>query len=433
MSNYSKPRLDANELRRQADGRWLSILQYVCPGIFDQAIQKLGMHVTCPFHGGADDFRFVKTGSKGRSNTADTGVAMCTCGVFGDGFALIMRAKGMPFYEALEEVDEYLNGSSLHRAQAPLVKMVRPATTEESEQDAEKVRAKNGKLWASGKEISLKTYYLSRGITAAALEGIKDIRQVSSLPYFQKSGVSGKLERVGNFPAYLVMMRGPDNEPVALHRTWLSRDCKGKAPVTKAKKLTETTGAAGAAMQLHDATNCEVLGLSEGVETALSARSLADLGYWPDLSILPVWPCYSERNIRNFQVPPNLLSTLKRIVIFSDHDKNGIGFTASMEFKARAAIDYPQLQVDIKVPPKVGDDWNDELVSCLKAVDTMSHDSAVRAHSAIASAIAFITKSFRDHPKLVVPLRWIFPVENDWNAELVRCYSVANRIKNSLK
>lgn len=431
MSNYDKPRLTATDLRPQAAGRWLDILQYVCPGMFDHAIRKLGTHVTCPFHGGTEDFRFIKVAKNGKGNTAETGVAMCSCGVYGDGFAVIQKATGMKFYEVLQEVDEYLNGKSGSRAPAPLVKPVRVEPVDDGK-EAAKIVAKNAKMWASTKELSLSItpYYLERGIIPEALEGLQDVRTVDSLVYMSKEG--DQLKRVGNFPAILAQMRAPTNEQVCIHRTWLSRDRKGKAPVSKAKKLTETTGAAGAAIRLHDAVGCEVLGLSEGIETGLSARSLAILGYWPELTKLPVWACYAERNIRNFEVPAELLPTLKKIVIFADHDKNGIGLSAALAFLARAAIDYPQVVVEIKVPPLVGDDWNDELVRCLKAVDTMAAAALERSCTAITAACQYIARSVVSHPDLILLLPLLHPDPEDWNTELVRCLSAVERIKTAI-
>jgi putative DNA primase/helicase len=439
MSNHPDvPRLEADDLRRQAAGRWLEIFQYTCPGMFDHAIAKLGTHVTCPFHGGAEDFRFVKKSQKG--TTAETGVAMCTCGIFTDGFAVIRQARGLKFHEVLEEVNEYLNGGRSASALVPRAQPVAPKAQKEDPTEKAQIEAKNAKLWGTGKEMvfSITPYYLSRGITPEALVGLKDVRVADSVPYFNSETITvdgrkkDKLVRVGNFPTILAMMRSKLNEPVAIHRTWLSRDRKSKAPVVKAKKLTETTGAAGAAIQLHDALGSKVLGLSEGIETALAARSLTGLGYWPELSMMPVWACYAERNIRNFVIPDELLATLEKIVVFADHDKNGIGLTAACEFLAHTAINYPQLVVEIKVPPKVGDDWNDELVHCQKQVNDMWSAAADRAQDAIAAARAFLSRSAQDHPKQVLLVRGNPRAEQNWNVTLVEQLRYVTQVKAAL-
>lgn len=433
-------RLEADDVRRDAAGRWLEILTYICPGMFDQAIKKLGQHVTCPFHGGAEDFRFVKVGKKGRGNTADCGVAMCTCGFYADGFKVIERATGMRFGDILVEVDEYLNGPAHLRAPVKKAKPVIQNVPKEDPEKNAKIKAKNAKLWDGGKVFSQDTtpYYLQRGISPEALAGLQDVRVSDSVPYFVPEIVKidgrdvEKMKRVGNFPMIQALMRCKSSDPVAIHRTWLSRDRKGKAPVPKAKKLTETTGAAGAAIRLHDASDATVLGLSEGIETALSARTLSYMGYWPELEMIPVWACYSERNIRNFEVPIELLATLKKIIIFSDHDKNGIGFAAALAFQARAAFDYPHLDVEIRIPPSIGDDWNDELVRCLKAVDRTTEQASIRAQEAITAARTFVANAVADPQKLVYLVKG-YPSGLLWNEELVRCLAAVDLVKYAVK
>lgn len=368
-------------VRRAAEGRWLDIFSAICPGMFTEAMDNLGKHVTCPFHGGANDFRFLKRGVKGRGNTRDTGVAMCTCGRFPDGFAVLQRATGARFYDLVKDVDEVLHGPAGSRHLVSKALPVAAPRVQEAPdpEELKKISTANGKLWDRATPLSLDVtpYYLARGISREALEGLQNVRQLGSLPYFveEETIVNGRREleskRVGNYPAILCQMLSQAGEQVALHRTWLSRNQKDKANAEwkgpgrtewKAKKLTKSTGASGAAIRLHDAVGAKVLGIAEGVETALSARDLAMNGYWAELEALPVWASYAERNIRSFEVPDAVLRTLEKIVIFADNDKSGVGLAAAKEFQTRAILDYPHLVVDIKVPPTLGDDWNDELV-----------------------------------------------------------------------
>lgn len=396
-------------VRRDAEGRWFHIFSVMVPGMFSEAMDRVGKHVTCPFHGGKTDFRFVKVGRKGRGNTENCGVAMCTCGTWPDGFALLQQATGMKFYDLVKEVDELLNGPQGSRA-----RVARPAGMSEEErrkkelekerllaEEMASTRKSNASLWARGKVIDLDAtpYYMARGISRAALEGLQHVRELASFPYFVQADKKGeKPVRIGNYPAILCEMLSPTGDQVALHRTWLSRDRKGKGSDEwmrkpgakddwKAKKLTESTGAAGAAIRLHPAEGCEVLGLSEGVETGLASRDLAMHGYWPDLEELPVWACYAERNIRSFEVPQELLKSLKKIVIFADNDKSGVGLEAARVFKVRAILDYPDIEVVIKAPPTVGDDWNDELLKW-RAAKTKLLSGASQAAATAPRAVA---------------------------------------------
>ena len=360
----SLPKLTAAMLHPQAEGRWLDIFQYMCPGMFDEAINKLGVHVTCPFHGGDEDFRFVKRSTKKGGNTAQCGVAMCTCGVYADGFAVLHKARGGRFIDVLKEVDEYLNGSS--PAPAPIKKFVPPVKSvsadEQAAKDAE-ILAKVKALWSNGKPFdpAVFTYYVERGIDPRVLEDLQNVRTVSSLAYWHT--VDKKLVKLGSFPAKLALMENAKDEPVAVHRTWLSPDRKSKAPVPKAKKLSESPDATGAAIRLFDAKGTDVLGLTEGVETGIGVRQLCAGGYFDGLGKIPVWACFAERNIRNFQIPEWMLSTLKKIIIFADNDERGTGLAAAKAFQERMALEHPDLIVEIKLPEVVGWDWLDVLVN----------------------------------------------------------------------
>lgn len=359
-------KVTAASVRNDARGRWLDIFQYMCPGMFDDAIRSLGDHVTCPFHGGVDDFRFVKTGTKKGPSTANCGVALCTCGVFSDGLNVLERALSCSFSDILKEVDEYLNGPNVassnpkplpQRAVVPLVEPDKGPSDEE-------LMVKRKALWnpASAYDPATTPYYSCRGIRLSVLRQVRNIRVTPSLAFYERDPQTKQMKKVGTFPAILGLMRDADERPVAIHRTWLSADRRAKAPVVKPKKLSQTNDAAGGAVRLFDAEGCEDLGLTEGLETGISAFQLAEDGYFEGLGKLPVWACYSERNLRNFRIPTSMLTTVKRIVIFADNDEHGTGQKAAKETKDILQKRYPNLVIEIRVPSQAGFDWNDVLV-----------------------------------------------------------------------
>lgn len=361
-------KLTADSLREQAHGRWLEIFSYLCPGMFEDAIANIGNHVTCPFHGGEEDFRFIKRKTNKGGNTAQTGVAMCTCGFYVDGFAVLQRALGTPFYDTLKLVDNYLNGSIQRTSVPKPAPVIRP---ELDEQETARLAAENlqkmRNLWNHAKPFTLREtpYYLARGLSMDYLSGLCDLRMRDSLGYFRQE--KGEVVKLGTFPAILALMRAPDGAPIAIHRTWLSADRKSKAPVPKAKKLTPPVqDILGSAIRLFSAEGEETLGLTEGIETALAARELTFRGYFEGLGAMPVWACYSEANLRRFQIPEKFLKTLKRIVVFADNDASGTGMKAALAFQERMAQEHPEIQVVIEMPKTVGDDFVDVLVK-LKA------------------------------------------------------------------
>lgn len=357
--------INVEKIRQQASGRWLEIIPYVCPGLFEEALANLGQHVDCPLHGGDKDFRFIKRAtSNGRGNTAQVGAGMCSCGPFTDGFALLQRATGKSFYGVLKEVDECLNGTQ-QQAKPPRIMPVQPVepTPEEVAAHAAKLLVRIANLWNAGKSVDLKDipYYQARGIDPRILAEVTDVRFMASLGYF--TAVKRELVKLGSYPAMLALMRNVKGDAVAVHRTWLSSDKKDKAPVESAKKLSESPGVSGAAIRLFDAAGSDVLGLTEGIETALAVRQLAQGRHWPELGKIPVWACFAERNVRSFQIPAELLNTLTKVVVFADNDESNKGLEAAQAFKERMALDHPNIEVVVKLPPVVGWDWLDALIN----------------------------------------------------------------------
>lgn len=374
MSKFER-RIDARQLKAQAYGQWLGIFQYICPGVFDEAIQNLGSHVTCPFHGGEEDFRFIAQSTSGRSNSAQTGVAICTCGVFSDGFEVLMRASNLSFKELLREVDTYLNGhpseSSPRRAKPKVVIPTGPSPEEIAARKAknlERLRA----IWNVATRVSpaTATYYKARGIDPLVLSNVRDLRQLHRLGYYDKvhvgegeEGSSDGFRKIGSFPALLGLMRDAEGSPVSIHRSWLSEDKTQKAPVKSPRKLTRSVSVVGAAIRLFVADGEHTLGLAEGVETALAVRELSQKGTWSDVSEIPVWACFSESNIRNFQIPSRLQSTLKRIIVFADNDERSTGVKAGESLKERIAQEFPSIEVIVRPPNVMGWDWLDYMVN----------------------------------------------------------------------
>lgn len=95
----------------------------------------------------------------------------------------------------------------------------------------------------------------------------------------------------------------------------------------------------GTAVQLSPCR--DILGLAEGVETALSAGQLHEV---------PVWAVCGRR-LDDAPVP----SPVSRVILFADHDPPGMGAAED----ARRKMMAQGLDVSICVPPIAGQDWND--------------------------------------------------------------------------
>ena len=140
------------------------------------------------------------------------------------------------------------------------------------------------------------------------------------------------------FPAMVAGIQAPDRRVVAIHRTYLLPGGRGKAQVSTPKMALGTLG--NGAVRL--AAAAPVLGIAEGIETALSAMQLFRL------------PCWAALGSRFDQIA--LPEEVRHVVVFADKGKAGDVATKKAERKFR----NQNRQVTIRFPDH-GADWNDDL------------------------------------------------------------------------
>ncbi len=169
------------------------------------------------------------------------------------------------------------------------------------------------------------TYLHHRAITIAIPATIRDHLGL-------RHGPTGQ-----NFPAMVVAITGSDRKVIAIQRTFLRCDGRGKANVDQ-PKLSLGPMRDGA-VRLGPAG--PVLGIAEGIETGLSAMQLFDVPVWCSLSAVRL----------------DRTSGAREIHIFAD---NG---TAGHEAAERAAATYQgqSRRVVLKFPPEQFGDFNDLL------------------------------------------------------------------------
>lgn len=145
----------------------------------------------------------------------------------------------------------------------------------------------------------------------------------------------------GLFPAMVLPLLGPDGRMVALHRTYLTADGR-KADVPTVKKLTGTAGPlTGACIRLFEPKH-GVIGIAEGIETALAAWCASGI---------PTVAAYSAGNLAAWQWP----AKLQRIVVFADADR--AGREAADQLRARVLAS--RLRCEVVAPSDDGADWAD--------------------------------------------------------------------------
>lgn len=183
-------------------------------------------------------------------------------------------------------------------------------------------------IWAMCQDGGrLATYLNARGIT---LPGPPSLRFHSELLHTPTGSC---------LPAMVAAVQDSSREIVAIHRTYLSGDCDGKASVTT-PKMGLGRFEDGAVRLAYPA---RALGLAEGIETALSAMHLHGV---------PVWAsCGSRMHC------VGLPDEVREVHIFGDNGEPG---HAAAE-KAADRFTREGRRVLIRYPSEQFGDWNDAL------------------------------------------------------------------------
>ena len=311
-----------NTILSRAQGHYKSIL--LSAGA-DEMIFKT-KNLECPWCAGVDRFSYTDKFGKGDS--------FCRhCG-YHSGVDLLMKIKNFGYVDALRFMARFLN-LPIHEE-----KIYRVTKTHEQASPVEEVWAASHAL---GEKDSAYAYLRSRGLKKCFPAAL---RASNRLRYAQLSE-DGRSWDHSFYEGLVAEIVNSEGHRVSLHRTYLERG--RKAPVKAVKKVLGKE-LSGCAVRLAETDESGVLGLAEGIETALSASELFGV---------PVWSVVAAFNFRNF-VPPK---SVRRIIIFGDSDKNFIGqreaYAGAAEIKQR----HPDIEVEVRLPEQSGSDWNDVLMA----------------------------------------------------------------------
>jgi len=176
-----------------------------------------------------------------------------------------------------------------------------------------------------------KSAYLS----GRGLEIAPGLKWINALPYYKDS------QKIGRFPAMLAPIT-KDTKLLTYHATWLFSDGD------KVRKiLPSETGLQGGCCELYPVP-ADVLGVAEGVETAIAAKMLFQI---------PVWSLINTALMKSWKPP----AKVKQVIIFGDNDHNYAGQAAAFNLANRLKL--MGTDVTIKFPPEKGQDFNDVLIA----------------------------------------------------------------------
>jgi putative DNA primase/helicase len=147
----------------------------------------------------------------------------------------------------------------------------------------------------------------------------------------------GRVMRPDHHPALAMIaaVQAPTGGIVAIQTTFLTRaGCKAPIAVPRI-----AVGALGGGAVRFGKTE-EVLGLAEGIETALSAQQLSQV---------PTWACLGASRMHRVAIPDHV----RELHLFGDNDDPG------RDAVERAAYENRQRRVLRRFPPDNFKDWND--------------------------------------------------------------------------
>lgn len=303
-----------SELRNRCKDRWPSLL-----GIMGVDSRHLsGQHGPCPLcNAGKDRFRF--------DNKDGLGTYFCNACGAGDGIDFLMKFKGWSFAECAQELEKIVGKAEVSKPRQKI--------------DNDKLRQAMNNLWQGGTRLivtdPVAAYLSSRSIN------LKEFP--AALRYHQRCSYHHDGNRYTHHPAMIAKVTGPSGKPTTIHRTYLDSFGR-KAQLPSVRRVMPGKIEKGAAIRLGEPA--EVMGIAEGIETALSASLI-----WG----MPVWAGLNAGMVMQWQPP----AEAKEIHIFGDNDANFAGQSSAYALAHR--LSHEGLDARVQLPDEPGD-WNDHLM-----------------------------------------------------------------------
>ncbi len=341
----TRQQAETRQLNDTLKGRWDQVLPGLIPGL-DLAVERGHQHhITCPFHGGANDFRVFE-------DFADTGGAICSCGKWTDGWALLMHARRCTFGEAKKMLVEALGGR-FDASNLPVryVKVKDPDEIARKDAFNKKIVQQ---IWEGSVPLSderaspVRRWFYNRQLHEVR-GPLNMVRCHPALDYFTER----KVTHTG--PAMVAMMTDINGRTCGLHRTWITEDGR-KANVEAVRRLTSSISThpiEGSAVKF-DLEPSPVLMIGEGIESSLAARAIGGF---------PTWSAINQNQMTKLAIP----DYVKAVIVWADRDHNDVGQSAALELVARlrkAGLRAVCVIPPFAIPPgEKTVDWNDVLRS----------------------------------------------------------------------
>lgn len=199
------------------------------------------------------------------------------------------------------------------------------------------LRAAAAQLWSEVRPIA--------GSPGEIYLRARGIRENSSELRFHPRTPHGRKPFTRFAPALIAAVRD-DSGLMGVHRTFLDRKENRVAALIPPKCALGQLGSGAVRLRAAGA----MLGLAEGIETALSAAQLFGI---------PCWATLGTERFRHVAIP----ACVQRLILFLDNDAGG----RRAESLAREAHGRARRSIEARYSPLAGEDWNDELRRILVA------------------------------------------------------------------
>lgn len=275
-------------------------------------------HINCPICGGDKKFRLNDYNGKPSW--------ICTCGN-GDMFSLLMEVSGKDFKTIAAEIDRDF-GNEHRPDEIPKKDTSRRDKAIGLFRSLRPVRGSDGEK-----------YLNSRGIYDLPTGGVKfgDVYDHTEGRYI---------------PAMVALASTEFTEPRQMHVTYIENGQKAQITTQRKmhslahKDISDQEVQEPIAIKLSQATN--VLGIAEGIESALSAKQIYKV---------PTWAAMNAIYLRRFRAPTGV----ETLYLFADNDNSLTGIAAAMECARGNLLCSNDVKTVIVRWPETVNDFNDVL------------------------------------------------------------------------
>lgn len=335
------------EVKQATRYKWQDILPAITGVPSDVFTRK---NKPCPLCGGSDRFWFSDDNPK----TKDGGVGYWGCRgncKGGDGFNFIAKSKGIRNEDAIKLVAEFI-GLKRHDYKNEIQK---------SKFDTLKNVWESCVRIVQTKKTPAQKYLESRGILLGKNDDPDIIGMHPNLEF--KLGKEEAYKLVGIFPAIVANFAKPDGDgtPKIVGQSWIylteeGRKCEygGKA-VKRFRSSGYESVMGGAAVYIDDPID-GVIGVAEGLETALYCRQSTGI---------PMWSCGTAGLLEKVEIPDDVHT----VIIFGDNDSHKMETGQKAAESLAKRLISEERRVKILIPEQAGQDWLDAKTLTRRKVD----------------------------------------------------------------